>query len=137
MKRLSQIEEEIIAILWEIGEGYPKEILAQFTRSMPYNTFLSTIRKMETEGWLAYKKYGRSHKYYPLVLKDDYKKSLYKNLKSKFFGGSRQQLLSFFLEEEKIDKTEIEKLLKQIEENHDWINVDLFGRGISGAGHFL
>ena len=119
MKRLSQIEEEILAILWRIKEGYPKEILEHFTRVMPYNTFLSTIRKMESEGWLAYKKYGRSHKYYPLIEKDDYKKSLYKNLKSKFFDGSREQLLSFFLEEEKIDKKEIEKLLKQIEQNHD------------------
>ncbi|MBT8231825.1 MAG: BlaI/MecI/CopY family transcriptional regulator [Saprospiraceae bacterium] len=113
MRKLTATEEEIMQILWKIGKGFPKEVLALFKQPMPYNTFLSTIRKLETDGFLAFNKFGRSHQYYPLVNKRTYSQSLFKNLFSNFFGGSKEQLLSFFMEEEKVDPKEIEDILKK------------------------
>lgn len=112
MRKLNNTEEEILKILWQLGKGFPKEILEKFKQPMPYNTFLSTIRKLEAEGFLAYNKFGRSHQYYPTISKLDYSKTLYKNLLSNFFGGSKEQLFSFFMEQENADPKEIEVLLK-------------------------
>lgn len=112
MRKLNNTEEEILKILWDIEKGFPKEILSNFNKPMPYNTFLSTIRKLESEGYLAFNKFGRSHQYYPIVSKKEYSRSLYKNLMSNFFGGSKEALFSFFMEEENTDPKEIEALLK-------------------------
>ena len=117
MRKLSGTEEEIMQILWELEKAFPKEILAKFKKPMPYNTFLSMIRKLESDGFLDYNKFGRSHQYYPIIAKKDYSKSLFKNLFSNFFSGSKEQLLSFFMEEENVDAEEIEEILKKFKKN--------------------
>ncbi len=113
MIKLSKVEEEIMSILWTIEKGFPKEILAHFKQPMPYNTFLSTIRKLEKEQFVDYVKYGRSHQYFPLISKKAYRKTIYNNMMSTFFGNSKEQLLSFFMEEEKVDHKEIQEILKK------------------------
>jgi len=113
MIRLNEVEEEIMSILWQIEKGFPKEILAHFKQPMPYNTFLSTIRKLEKEKLVDFVKYGRSHQYFPLISKKKYRKTIYNNMMSAFFGNSKEQLLSFFMEEEKVDHEEIQDILKK------------------------
>jgi len=116
MRKLTSTEEEIMQILWRLEKAFPKEVLAEFKKPMPYNTFLSTIRKLENDGFLAFNKFGRSHQYFPTVEKKTYSQSLFKNLFSNFFSGSKEQLLSFFMEEEKVDPKEIEEILKKFKD---------------------
>ena len=117
MIRLSKLEEEIMTILWRLEKGFPKEILVHLNDPMPYNTFLSTIRKLEKEEFIDYEKFGRSHQYFPLISKKAYSKTLYKNMMSNLFGNSKEQLLSFFMEEEKVDYDEIQDILKNFKKN--------------------
>lgn len=119
MRKLSQTEEEILNILWDLGKGYPKEILSQFKREMPYNTFLSTIRKLEKEGFIDFEKFGRSHRYFPLITKKDYSRSIFKNLLSNFFEGSKEKMLSFFVEEEKISAEELQEYIDKFKTKND------------------
>jgi len=118
MRKLTNTEEEIMQILWTLGKGFPKEVLAEFKKPMPYNTFLSTIRKLENDGFLDFKKFGRSHQYFPVIKKKEYSQSLFKNLFTNFFSGSKEQLLSFFMDEEKIDPEEIEEILKNFKDKN-------------------
>jgi len=113
MIKLNKVEEEIMSILWKIEKGFPKEILEYFKQPMPYNTFLSTIRKLEKEKFVDFIKIGRSHQYFPLITKKAYRKMIYNNMMSSFFGNSKEQLLSFFMEEEKVDHKEIQEILKK------------------------
>lgn len=113
MRKLNSIEEEIMQIFWKLGKAFPKEVREEFKRKMPYNTFLSIIRKLETDKFLDYRKIGRSHQYYPLIDKKQYSKSLFRNLFTNFFSGSKEQMLSFFIEEENVDPNEIKELLKK------------------------
>ena len=113
MIKLNKVEEEIMSILWKIEKGFPKEILEYFKQPMPYNTFLSTIRKLEKEKFVDFTKIGRSHQYFPLITKKAYRKMIYNNMMSSFFGNSKEQLLSFFMEEEKVDHKEIQEILKK------------------------
>ncbi len=119
MRKLNSTEEKILQILWEIDRGFPREILDKFVYRMPYNTFLSIIRKLEKEGFLAFNKIGRSHQYYPLLEKKDYSKSLFRNLFNNYLGSSKEQLLSFFMEEENIDPVELHELLDNFKKHND------------------
>lgn len=113
--RLTTKEEEIMNIMWKLGKAFPKEIMAYIKKPLPpYNTVLSLIRKLEKDGWLGYQKFGKSHQYYPKVLKKEYSKSLFKKLYQDYMGGSREMLLSYFMKEENVDIKELEQLVKDI-----------------------
>lgn len=116
--KLNNKEEEIMQIIWKLGKAFPKEILAYLKPpASPYNTVLSIIRKLEKEGWISFKKFGKSHQYYPLINKKDYSRSLFNKLYKDYLGGSKEMLLSYFMKEEDLNPEELEDLIKTIKES--------------------
>jgi predicted transcriptional regulator len=71
---------------------------------------------LEKEGFIDHETFGRNHRYFPLVKKEAYRQSSFRNLIDNYFGGSSKQLLSYFVKEENIDEAEIEALLREIKE---------------------
>ena len=60
MKRLSPREEKVMQVLWQIGEGFVKDVIAQLPEpDTPYNTVSSIIRILEEKGYVGHKAYGR------------------------------------------------------------------------------
>ena len=121
MNNLNPLEEEIMQLFWELEKAFPKEIIAYLKEPIPpYNTVLSTIRKLEKEGYLAFRRFGKSHQYYPLVKKGEYSISFFKKLYHKYLNSNKAELLSYFMEEEDLDTEDIKKLLKSMKDkNHD------------------
>lgn len=114
-EKLTNREEEIMQIIWNLGKAFPKEIMEYLTPPIPpYNTILSMVRKLESNGWLAFKKFGKSHQYYPLIEKKDYSKSLFAKLYTEYLGSSKELLISYFMKEDEVDIAELEELVKQL-----------------------
>jgi BlaI family transcriptional regulator, penicillinase repressor len=110
---LTRAEEEIMQILWEIGKGFVKNIVEKFPDPKPaYNTVSTIVRILETKGFVGHTAYGKTHEYYPLVAKDEYRKQYLNTLMNNYFGGSFKQLASFFMKHEKLDVREIEEIMK-------------------------
>ncbi len=119
MIRLSKLEEDILDKLWQLEKAFPKVLITYLKKPVPpYNTVLSSIRKLEKLGYVGYKKYGKSHEYYPILKKEEYSKSLFKKLFHDLMGGSNEAMLSYFMKEEKIDIEELEKLVKKMKKNN-------------------
>lgn len=113
MRKLIDKEETIMQILWKLQKAFMKEIIEEIPEPKPpYNTLLSTIRKLEKDGYLGYKTFGKSNQYYPLIRKEEHQKSLLTHLKNEYFSGSKHSLLSYFLKEEKLSKAELDEILK-------------------------
>lgn len=113
--KLTNREEEIMQIIWNLGSAFPKEIMEYLSKPIPpYNTILSMVRKLEANGWLAFRKFGKSHQYYPLVEKKDYSKSLFSKLYNEYLGGSKEMLMSYFMKEDNVDIAELEQLVKEL-----------------------
>lgn len=114
---LNALEEQIMEIFWKLGKAFPKEIIAYLGEPQPpYNTVLSTIRKLEKDGWLAYRIFGKSHQYYPIIEKKQFNKSVFSKFFRQYLGGDRSKLLSYFMEEEDIDLKELEQLVKSLKQ---------------------
>ncbi len=58
---------------------------------------------------------SNSHRYFSLIDKERYKSFATKKLISSYFDNSAQNMLSFFLEKEKLDVKEVDEILKIIE----------------------
>jgi predicted transcriptional regulator len=116
MQALTKAEEEIMQILWKLGKGFVKDILEQFPEPKPaYNTVSTFVRILETKGFVSYKALGKTHEYFPLVSKDEYKKAETEKLLEGYFENSVESLFSFFIEKQKIDVREADEILKMIE----------------------
>ncbi|MFM8759330.1 MAG: BlaI/MecI/CopY family transcriptional regulator, partial [Methylophilaceae bacterium] len=66
--------------------------------------------------FVGYTAYGKTHEYYPLIAKEKYTQFYLNNLVKGYFGGSFQNLVSFFASENKIAVQDIDLLMKELRE---------------------
>jgi len=115
MKQLTQAEEEIMQVLWQLEKAFVKEIVEKFDDPKPaYNTISTLIRILEKKGFVGYQAFGKSHQYYPLIEKAEYSKKYLNRFVDNYFSGSYEQLVSFFTKQEKMDINDLEKLLNEL-----------------------
>ncbi|MBA9076804.1 putative transcriptional regulator [Rufibacter quisquiliarum] len=115
MKELTKAEEQVMQVLWNINQGFVKDILDQLPEPKPaYNTVSTIVRILEKKGFVSYKAYGKTHEYFPLVARDEYRHFYLKNFLGGYFGGSFKKLVSFFAKEENMDLQELEEMLKHV-----------------------
>jgi predicted transcriptional regulator len=116
MKELTKAEEQIMHILWEINQGFIKDILEKTDEPKPaYNTVSTIVRILEKKGFIGYKAYGKTHQYYPLISKETYKKELMGNMVKNYFSNSFKQLVSFFANDKQMSLNELEEIQTLIE----------------------
>ncbi len=103
--------------LWELDKAFVKDIIDKLPNPKPaYNTVSTIIRILETKGFVAHEAFGKSHRYYPVVTKEDYRTFATGKLLHGYFGNSAKNMLSFFLEEEKLNLKDADDLLKLLED---------------------
>lgn len=119
MKKLTQIEEEIMQIIWLKDRCLVKDIINHIEETTgekpPRSTISSVVRILEKKGFLGYKAYGKTYEYFPIVKEDQYKKFSLKGLIDNYFGGSYQQLVSFMVKKRNLDKEDIEEMLNKLD----------------------
>lgn len=118
MRPFTQKEETVMQVLWKLKKAFVKEILDELPEPKPPVTTLSSlIRKLEEEGFIGHDAFGRTHRYFPILKKSEYRNSTFKNLLDNYFSGSPEQVLSFFVQEEQIPVEELDELLEKLKKN--------------------
>ena len=116
MEKLTNKEEEIMQILWQLEKAFVKEVVAQLPEPKPhYNTISTVIRKMEEKGFVKHNAFGNTHQYYPAITMEAYKKTYMQKTIHNYFDNSYKNVVSFFAEEEKISVEELKEIIKLIE----------------------
>lgn len=68
MDKLTNKEEEIMHVLWQLKKAFVKEVIVKLAKPKPhYNTISTVIRKMESKGFVKHKAFGNTHQYYPII----------------------------------------------------------------------
>jgi predicted transcriptional regulator len=117
MKELTRAEEQIMQVLWRLERGFVKDIIEQLPEPRPaYNTVSTVVRILEKKGFVGHKAYGKTHEYFALVSRDEYKKSYLKSFIKRYFGNSFQEMVSFFASERDISLEELEEIRKLLNE---------------------
>jgi len=113
MKTLTKAEDQVMQILWKLEKGFVNDILKEIPEPKPaYNTVSTIVRILEKKGFVGYKAFGKTHEYFPLIEKERYSKFYLNNFVKDYFGGSYEQLVSFFAKDNKLDINEIQDLMK-------------------------
>ncbi|MDR2148323.1 MAG: BlaI/MecI/CopY family transcriptional regulator [Tannerella sp.] len=111
MKKLTKAEEQIMQALWQIERGFANDIMEALPSPKPaYNTALTVVRILERKGFVGYEVFGKSHRYYPVVSKEDYSKTLLKDVAVNYFDSSFKNIVSFFADNKNITLKDLEEI---------------------------
>lgn len=117
-KELTKAEEQIMQELWDMERGFVKDIIDRLPEPKPaYNTVSTIVRILETKGFVSHESFGKSHQYLPKISKEEYKKGITGKLLNNYFDDSPKSMLSYFLEENKLDVKELDDILSIIRQN--------------------
>lgn len=116
MNKLTRKEEELMKVLWNAKEGFVKNLVEHYPDPKPhYNTISSLIRLLEEKGFVDHKAYGNTHQYFPIISKQDYRKTFIKDVVKDYFDNSYKQTVSLFIEEQNLSKDELDELIQLIQ----------------------
>ena len=117
MQKLTNKEEEIMHILWKLEKAFIKDILAEYNDNKPhYNTLSTMVRNLEDKGYVSHEAFGKTHRYFPIVKKENYRKNFINTAIDNYFNSSYKNVVSFFAKEEKISVEELKDIIRLIEE---------------------
>jgi predicted transcriptional regulator len=114
---LTEAELRLMKILWRRGESAVTDLVAALPEGEPlaYNSVLTTIRILEQKGYVAHRQEGRAFVYRPSVAEDEASRSEVRNVLSRFFGNSHEQLVLSLLGDEEIGADELQRMKEAID----------------------
>jgi predicted transcriptional regulator len=123
---LTEAELRLMKILWRRGESAVTDLVAALPEDEPlaYNSVLTTIRILEQKGYVEHRQEGRAFVYRPTVAENEAGRSEVRNVLSRFFGNSREQLVLSLLGDEEIGTQELERLKDLIRSATPSANAD-------------
>jgi len=118
MEKLTNKEEQIMQVLWQLKKAFVKEVVAALPNPKPhYNTISTVIRKIEDKGFVKHIAFGNTHQYFPAITIEEYRKMYMQKTIHNYFENSYKNVVSFFAKEEKISVDELKEIIKLIEAN--------------------
>lgn len=115
MKQLTKAEEDIMQVLWDLGEANVAAVIDELPAPKPaYNTVSTIVRILESKNFVDYRKEGRGHIYFPKVMKNEYSNQSINKLVDGYFQGSFKSMVSFFMKKNDISIQELESIMGEI-----------------------
>src|SRR5690348_3489507 len=92
---LTEVELELMRIIWERGESTVKEVLDLLPvgRDLAYTSVATIMKILEKKNVLASRKDDRAHVYYSLVSKSTYESKSLNHLVENLFDGAPSSLV--------------------------------------------
>jgi predicted transcriptional regulator len=108
---LTEAELRLMDVLWTRGDSTVTDV-AQTLGDPPlaYNTVLTTLRILETKGYVKHRAVGRAFVYSPMVGQDEARSNVIDYVVSRFFDNSPRALMLKLLDTEKLDEREIARM---------------------------
>jgi predicted transcriptional regulator len=118
MEQLTPQEEQLMLYVWQAGKGFVKDFRQMYAEPQPpYTTLATTMKKLETKGYVSAKLYGNTYEYRPKIRQSSYKKAFVSDIVSNYFQNSYKEMVTFFAKEEKLSEKDLQEILELIKSN--------------------
>jgi len=113
-KRLTDVELELMTILWRLGEGTVNEVIEQLPRGreLAYTSVSTILRILEQKEILRTRKASSGHIYIPAMKKAEFEATTVQDIVERVFDGTPVALVRQLLGAVKMNADEIEELKK-------------------------
>jgi predicted transcriptional regulator len=118
---LTQAELRLMKALWERGESTVADLVTATSgeSTLAYTSVLTTIRILETKGYVTHRQEGRAFLYTTSIGEAEASRSEVRHLLQRFFGNSRERLLLSMLGDDEISPDELKRLKEAIANTPD------------------
>lgn len=115
---LTDAETRIMSVLWARQTASVGDVVAAVKKKRPvsYSTVQTILRILEMKGYVAHEKEGRAFVYRPVVDERQARRRALRHLVSRLFNGSPSLLVLNVLEDEAIDREELARVKRLVEE---------------------
>ena len=113
---LTKGEEQILYLLWELGEGSIQDIIASIDQEKkPARTTVSTvIRILENKKAVGHRPTDkRGFIYFPILTKEEYTRQQLSRMVKRYFNNSFASLASFFAKDNNLSFAELDALMNE------------------------
>jgi predicted transcriptional regulator len=117
-------------VLWARGESAVADIVQQ-VETLAYTSVLTTIRVLESKGYVTHRQEGRAFLYSAAVAEHEASRSEVRHVLERFFGNSRERLLLSLLGDGDLDAEELRRLKQAIANTPD--DIPAASPGIQAA----
>lgn len=113
---LTDGELRIMEVLWRKGSATVAEVAQALAGKdgSAYTTVLTMMGILRDKGYLSCRKEGRAHLFTPKVNRDTAARKAVRQVLTKFFAGSPEELVLSFLRDEDISAEELDELKSKI-----------------------
>ncbi len=113
---LTQAELRLMKVLWTRGESTVADMVSATADDgqLAYTSVLTTIRILETKGYVSHRQDGRAFLYSSCVGEQEASRSEVRHVMQRFFGNSRERLLLSLLGDDEISPDEVKRLKEAI-----------------------
>lgn len=111
-KLLTEVELELMGILWKLGEASVNDVLAALPkgRELAYTSVSTMLRILEAKGIVESRKEGRGHVYFARLAKPVYEATSVQHLVVKVFDGAPASLVRRLIETDGMSNEDLEAI---------------------------
>lgn len=112
LPQISEAEFEVMKIIWKHAPISTNDITDKLLETTNWSpkTIQTLIKRLVTKGALAYEKQSRMFVYTPIVKESEYLNQENASFLKRYYNGNITAMLSAYIENEKLSKTEIDSL---------------------------
>lgn len=113
----SDLEMQILSVLWERGPSTAREVLEAMPdgKKRAYTTILSAMQVMEKKGLLGHTSRGVAHVYRPTVNKHKVIQPFVRKVVTEVFGGRPAAVMQALLADRKVSDEELAEMRKLLD----------------------
>lgn len=119
-KSLTKAELRLMNILWDKGEATVYDLVGEMPEPRPaYTTVLTVMQVLTKKKIVEPYRQGKVNVFKPLMSRDQYIAGFMEETRNTLFKGSLKNFLLFFARSEKIDKSELREILKEMDNDDE------------------
>lgn len=114
---LTEFEQRIMTILWDMQEASVREVCEVLSQKKPvaYTTVLTMFKILKDKGFVTHHKQGKAFIYHAIVDRKEARTSALTKLINQLFQGSPEMLAQHLIAENNLDLEEIKALQDDLE----------------------
>lgn len=121
LPQISEAEFEVMKVIWKYAPISTNEVTEKLTQTTDWSpkTIQTMLKQLVTKKALTYEKQSRVFVYTPLVPETEYIRQESNSFLNKYYNGNIVSMLTSYLEDDKLSKTELDTLRHLLSDTHE------------------
>lgn len=121
LPQISEAEFEVMKVIWKYAPISTNEVTEKLTQTTDWSpkTIQTMLKRLVTKKALTYEKQSRVFVYTPLIPETEYIRQESNSFLNKYYNGNIVSMLTSYLEDDKLSKTELDTLRHLLSDTHE------------------